>query len=292
MYIRSNLRRGIVFLIWLLVAGFSVLNVWLVLQTYKPSGFLDVLILSIAMCPFTLYGWYTVLLEVNTWEVDADTVRVVDFAGLRKRQFQKSEVICWQERRKANKYNHWVELQLHTARGKFKLLSSGIRNYEALKHAILQSVPTSLPEEKSKVILPKTAIYTALSVALLTSGISWAIYDRLANDTAHRNEACFEAILSANPVHATGSKNSAWMLFPLLQYPQLEFGIANNDGTYPSAAINDMRHRLHKGDTLTLCMDSADYALHITKTRQPNFWERAPESCIRKSSGDSKAHSR
>jgi len=83
MYIRSNPKRGIIFLLWLLVVGFSALNVWLGLQTCKPSGFLDVLILSIAMCPLTLYGWYTVLLEVNTWEVDADTVRVRDFAGLR-----------------------------------------------------------------------------------------------------------------------------------------------------------------------------------------------------------------
>jgi hypothetical protein len=278
MYIRSNPRRAIVFLNWLLVMVFSVLNVWLGLQTCKPSGFLDVLMLSIAMCPLTLYGWYTVLLEVNTWEVEADTVRVRDFAGLRKREFQKSQVIRWKEHRKANKYNHWVALQVHTARGNFQLLSSGVRNYEALKHAILQGVPMKLPEEESKKSLPKTAIYTALSVALLTAGISWAIYNRAGNYTAFRNESCVKAILSANPVHETGSKNTAWMLFPVRQYPKLEFGIANNDGTYQSAAINEMRRRLHKGDTLTLCIDSADYALHIAKTRQPDFWDRASGS--------------
>ena len=278
MFIRSNPRRGIIFLLWLLVVGFSALNVWLGLQTIQPSGFLDVLILAIAMCPLTLYGWYTVLLEVNAWEVDADTVRVRDFAGLRKRQFQRQDVNSWQERRKANKYNHWDELQVHTARGKFRLLSSGIRNYEALKHAILQGVPMNLAEEESKNNLSKTAIYTTLSVALLTAGISCAIYKRAGNYTALRNEACIEVILSANPAHETGSKNSAWMLFPVRQYPQLEFGIANNDGTYQSAAINDMRRRLHKGDTLTLCIDSADYALHIAKTRQPDFWDRASGS--------------
>lgn len=87
-----------------------------------------------------------------------------------------------------------------------------------------------------------------------------------------------QSVLSANPVHETGSRNSAWMLFPVHRYPQIEFGIANNDGTYQSAAINDMRLRLHKGDTLTLCMDSVDYALHITKTRQPDFWDRASGS--------------
>jgi hypothetical protein len=275
MYIRFNPKRGIVFLNWLLVMVFSVLNVWLGLQTIQPSGFLDVLMLSIAMCPFTLYGWYTVLLEVNTWEVDADTVRVRDFAGLRNRQFLKSEVINWQERCKANKYNHWDELQVHTAREKFRLLSSGVRNYEALKHAILQGVPMNLPEEESKTSQPKTAIYTVLSVALLTAGICWAIYNRAGNYTAFRNEACVETILSANPVHETGAKNSAWMHFPVRQYPQLAFGIANNDGTYQSAALTDIRLRLHKGETLTLCMDSADYALHITQTRQPDFWDRA-----------------
>lgn len=278
MYIRSNRRRGIIFLLWLLVVGFSALNVWLGLQTIQPSGFLDVLILSIAMCPLTLYGWYTVLIEVNTWEVDADTVRVRDFAGLRIRQFQRQDVISWQERRKANKYNHWDELQVHTARGKFRLLSSGLRNYEALKHAILQGVAMNLPEETSKASLPKTAIYTALSMAMLTAGISWAIYNGAGNNTALRNEACIEVILSANPVHETGSKNSAWMLFPVRQYPQLEFGIANNDGTYQSAAIDDMRLKLHKDDTLTLCIDSSDYALHIAKTRLPDFWDRASGS--------------
>lgn len=175
MYIRSNPRRGIIFLLWLLVVGFSALNVWLGLQTIQPSGFLDVLLLSIAMCPLTLYGWYTVLIEVNTWEVDADSVRVRDFASLRIRRFQRQEVISWQERRKANKYNHWDELQVHTARGKFRLLSSGVRNYEALKHAILQGVAMNLPEETSKASLPITAIYTALSMAMLTAGISWAI---------------------------------------------------------------------------------------------------------------------
>lgn len=122
MYIRFNPKRGIVFLNWLLLMVFSVLNVWLGLQTIQPSGFLDVLMLSIAMCPFTLYGWYTVLLEVNTWEVDADTVRVRDFAGLRNRQFLKSELRHWQERRKAYKYNHWDELRVHTAREKHRLL--------------------------------------------------------------------------------------------------------------------------------------------------------------------------
>jgi len=278
MYIRSNPKRGIIFLLWLLVVGFSALNVWLGLQTCKPSGFLDVLILSIAMCPLTLYGWYTVLLEVNTWEVDADTVRVRDFAGLRKREFQKSQVIRWKEHRKANKYNHWVALQVHTAREKFRLLSSGVRNYKDLKHAILRGVPMNLPEEESKTSQPKTAIYTVLSVALLTAGMCWAIYNRAGNYTAFRNEACVETILSANPVHETGAKNSAWMLFPVRQYPQLAFGIANNDGTYQSAAINDMRLKLHKGDTLTLCIDSADYALHIAKTRQPDFWDRASGS--------------
>lgn len=254
--------------------GFSALCVWLALQSMQPFDFLDELILAIAIGLFALYGWYTVLFEVNSWEVDVDTIRVRDLAGLRTRRFQQAEIISWEEQLKSNKYSHWKALHVQTGQGKFRLLSSGVHNYEDLKHAILKGAPPNQAASENSRPGLAVGMYAAIGLILLGAGSAWALYDIQTPDPPPLT-ACFDAVLSAAPVHETGSKNSAWMHFPIHQYPELEFTIEDNDGSYQSAAVNELRSNFHQGDTLILCMDTSDYNLYIAKTRGPGFWDRA-----------------
>jgi hypothetical protein len=274
MYIRSIPKRGIILLLWSLVLVFSALFVWLLQQAREPFDFLDELIAAIALGFFTLWGWYTVLLEVNVWEVQADAIHVRDLAGIRTRSFQPSEIIRWAEKQKSNKYSNWKELHVHTAAGSFRLLSSAVRNYEDLKHAILKNAPGNPAQEERGEPRKLLRTYVAIGLVLIGAGTAWAVYDIRTPDPPYPT-ACFDAVLSAAPVHETGSKNSAWIQFPVSQFPALNFSIADNDGSYQSAAVSELRANFRAGDSLTLCIDTSDYNLYIAKTRGPGFWERA-----------------
>jgi hypothetical protein len=274
MYIRSIPKRGIIMLLWSLVLVFTGLFVWLLLQACEPFDFLDELIAAIAVGIFTLYGWYTVLLEVNSWEIQPGAIHVRDLAGIRTRSFQPFEIIRWAEKQKSNKYSNWNELHVHTASGKFRLLSSAVRNYEDLKHAILKNAPMNpLQEERAE---PSKALrpYVATGFILVAAGTAWAVYDIRTPDPPIAT-ACIDAVLSAAPVPETGSENTAWMQFPVRQYPALHFSVADNDGSYQSAAVSELRTNFRAGDSLTLCIDTSDYNLYIAMTRAPRFWERA-----------------
>jgi hypothetical protein len=114
-----------------------------------------------------------------------------------------------------------------------------------------------------------------LGLCLFISGAIWAYLDVSQRSSDPLPQKCFKAVLSAAPVHETGSRDAAWVHFPVKEFPELQFSIASNDGSYQATAVNALRRDIHLGDTLTLCVDPADYNVFITRSQPPGFWQRA-----------------
>ncbi|MEN9511948.1 MAG: hypothetical protein RLZZ370_1767 [Bacteroidota bacterium] len=272
----SRLRYGLLGLSWFFVFGFSALSIWQISAAFTPTDFLDEAILGIGFGLFAVYGWYSVLLEINHWTISGDEVCVRDCAGLRIRRFPKSEVLSWEERDKATKYNHWKELVLKTRTSRYRLFSSGVHNYEALKAELISTTPAAAYPETTT---PQQAVskkkYLWLGFALLVFGGIWTYVDVSQRSAGPLPQACFKAVLSQAPVHETGSRDAAWVHFPVKEFPELQFSIDHNDGSYQATAVNALRRDVHAGDSVTLCVDPADYHVFITRSQPPGFWQRA-----------------
>lgn len=275
MFIQSVRKIGLTILLWFLVLAISTLSIWLINASFAPTDFLDEAILGTGFGLFALYGWYSVLFEINHWTIYTDEVRVRDWAGLRIRRFHKSEVVSWEERDKATKYNQWKELVLKTNNSRYRLFSSGVKNYDELKAALLSTLPEKTRNEARMRQHSAPGTYLVLGLCLFVSGSIWTYLDVSQRGSGPLPQKCFKALLSAAPVHETGSRDAAWVHFPVKEFPELQFSIENNDGSYQATAVNALRRDVHAGDSVTLCVDPADYNAFITRSQPPGFWQRA-----------------
>jgi len=272
---KSQLRIGLIGLSCFFVLAFSTLSIWQISAAFTPFDFLDEAILGIGFGLFALYGWYSVLFEINHWVIRGDEVCVRDWAGLRRRCFYTLDVYDWEERDKATKYFQWKELVLKTRTSRYRLFSSGVKNYDELKAVLLATLPEKTGAEARVRKHNAPGIYLVLGLCLFVSGGIWAYLDVSQRGSGPLPQKCFKAVLSAAPVHETGSRDAAWVHFPVKEFPELQFSIENNDGSYQATAVNALRRDVHAGDTITLCLEPRDYHVYISRSEVPGFWQRA-----------------